>query len=171
MLRYGSAPRVRGTRKSQVAKSFYSALSAVQPRVYGELILARDHTLRIYRLDGSAPRVRGTLPYQFPVSIMMVFSVQPRVYGELSTGSRLCLIADRSRFSPACTGNSRSKRSATTVASVQPRVYGELPVRCVQPHCHGSAPRVRGTLEISTPNLFRRTVNRFSPACTGNSVT
>ena len=153
----GSAPRVRGTRLrasvDRCGPRFSPACTGnsayrpkltnvwpVQPRVYGELRIARE---RAWMKPGSAPRVRGTL--------------------ETTPKSKI-----PSRFSPACTGNSFFFPIASTYRTVQPRVYGELSGGARHPEEDiGSAPRVRGTRTIKNQN--RKHV-RFSPACTGNSI-
>ena len=112
-------------------------------------------------LTGSAPRVRGT---------------------------RSCAAADdlRSRFSPACAGNTgrasaqqqsrgsaprvRGTRTARAISRnadpVQPRVCGEHRGEYVSGEA-GSAPRVRGT-RVRMPAEIR-CGRRFSPACAGNT--
>ena len=153
----GSAPRVRGTQFAQSAPVFSARFSPactgnsslhsspiilppVQPRVYGELTAGNVIT---GQATGSAPRVRGT---------------------QESSDDR----ANVSRFSPACTGNSRIVNMPKTDNTVQPRVYGELLRDNQQDRItRGSAPRVRGTRTNPARWIPRR---RFSPACTGNSI-
>ena len=76
--------------------------------------------------------------------------------------------AQRSRFIPACAGNSVRAFSSASGLPVHPRVCGELDVDDGAPAAaHGSSPRVRGT------PVGRRGVvvgPRFIPACAGNST-
>ena len=174
---FGSSPRVRGTRvvraDGQVGGRFIPACAgnsgiprgsadrpSVHPRVCGELKRGRPSPPAN---AGSSPRVRGTRPMA-------------------STGLR------RSRFIPACAGNSSSAAAKrTNLAGSSPRVRGtraeveDAPaaLRFI-PACAGnspssgactstgagSSPRVRGTL---WPPARRRTLGRFIPACAGNS--
>ena len=131
----GSSPRVRGTHRWRTAslngERFIPACAGnssrdsnsrfsktVHPRVCGEL----GHQAHVQPgRAGSSPRVRGT--------------------------HRVRAAADhRSRFIPACAGNSRSRRSPRTVPPVHPRVCGEL-LSSVSSEGGdtGSSPRVRGT--------------------------
>ena len=151
----GSAPRVRGTDASITVAGVHTRFSpacagngtrrrcrrprfSVQPRVCGE---RGRHIERRGRRGGSAPRVRGTAP---------------------TIGLALC----QSRFSPACAGNGMDFPLTTRVCAVQPRVCGERSAS-VLAVCdeNGSAPRVRGTVQI---DAVIGLVDRFSPACAGN---
>ena len=115
LLKYGSSPRVRGTRPhangktdaarfipactgNSVAARAAAFARSVHPRVYGELGIT-SHTEK--RIRGSSPRVRGTRPDDHV----------PRC---------------GPRFIPACTGNSPPTRPLTRRQPVHPRVYGEL---------------------------------------------
>jgi len=115
VLDHGSSPRVRGTPPIAYApitsirfipactgnsfpKRSSSSGCPVHPRVYGELTAASSGSTAPH---GSSPRVRGT-----PKNIRL-----PWVTG---------------RFIPACTGNSTSITSSSSMSSVHPRVYGEL---------------------------------------------
>ena len=154
--RTGSSPRVRGTPHTRGAQGelrrFIPACAgnsraspcaftswSVHPRVCGEL---RWRPGCPAAPAGSSPRVRGT----------------PAADRKASPSNR---------FIPACAGNSRSRRAASTSASVHPRVCGEL--RLAAGACRiplGSSPRVRGTL-LGEERL--RLPRRFIPACAGNS--
>ena len=155
--RPGSAPRVRGTgvgqRLCRPARRFSPARAgngdgqpaspgspAVQPRACGErrrLTQGRAPAL------GSAPRVRGTVA---PVVIPL----------------------RRQRFSPARAGNGQSRARIPPAPAVQPRACGER--RAKSPRASspsGSAPRVRGTVQILLQPARGR---RFSPARAGNGI-
>ena len=71
------------------------------------------------------------------------------------------------RFIPACAGNTARQRNGTHERSVHPRVCGEhlLPRKQVL-MCHGSSPRVRGTLLTFSASIVSL---RFIPACAGNT--
>ena len=154
----GSSPRVRGTRLRQPRFAenvrFIPACAGntespipgswrapVHPRVCGEH--RRSRTLS-KPPGGSSPRVRGTH----------------------RSG---CLRRRRSRFIPACAGNTRYLPVAPLRLAVHPRVCGE---HCREIHClvHtvGSSPRVRGTRNKHA-NKFA--IRRFIPACAGNTRT
>ena len=113
--------------------------SSVQPRACGEHELNRHNSPNV---NGSAPRVRGTL-------------VMPRL-------SRL-----RLRFSPARAGNTPAMHRAGASSTVQPRACGEHNAPyAIYVHEDGSAPRVRGTRGL----VGRRgRGDRFSPARAGNT--
>ena len=152
----GSSPRVRGTAAS--ARSLTSryrfipacagnsrparrveAYNTVHPRVCGEQIADRP---RLLQLDGSSPRVRGTV----------------------GTSGSDCRFL---RFIPACAGNRPSAEAKVISASVHPRVCGEQAASLIAPMSDaGSSPRVRGTAcgGAIEPLFFR-----FIPACAGNS--
>ncbi len=116
-----------------------SAPRPVHPRVCGE------HALSIATAPtngGSSPRVRGTLPRYEP------------------TG-------ERTRFIPACAGNTRGCNGHFVRESVHPRVCGEHEAIAEKtPGADGSSPRVRGT-RVSIPCDFE--LRRFIPACAGNT--
>ena len=91
---------------------------------------------------GSSPRVRGT--HDGSVSLRR-----------------------RTRFIPACAGNTRRWGIRSSGCSVHPRVCGEHDCSSWNVACSfGSSPRVRGTL----PGLLStRDHDRFIPACAGNT--
>ena len=155
-LRHGSSPRVRGTRlvvlarvgdvrfipacagNTEVAASGF-ACDAVHPRVCGEHEVL---TPEVGRVTGSSPRVRGTL-------------------------SRLRRCGQRTRFIPACAGNTRARGVCVASTSVHPRVCGEHNTSKYSFHFYsGSSPRVRGTRRLI---LLRPLRFRFIPACAGNT--
>ena len=132
----GSSPRVRGTRGPQSHRGRHrrfipacagntsnasSGVSnrSVHPRVCGE---HEGLGQRAGAVDGSSPRVRGT---------------------RVGPAERV----ERSRFIPACAGNTR-----VNLTNFSSNV--------------GSSPRVRGTPIIASPPTARR---RFIPACAGNT--
>ena len=153
----GSSPRVRGTlpwtMRGQMAPQ-------VHPRVCGELPAfsttdivclrfipacagnSRSSRRVRRRRNGSSPRVRGTrtLPHTTPISV---------------------------RFIPACAGNSPGPCPHRVRRTVHPRVCGELTLRASGfRNAVGSSPRVRGTRDLAGG---RRELERFIPACAGNS--
>ncbi len=152
----GSSPRVRGTLRCRfqyvpagrfipacagntALPSLNISYAAVHPRVCGEHQFEYRDILAFY---GSSPRVRGT---------------HPRHSGRCS----------RSRFIPACAGNTIGRCRARAFSTVHPRVCGEHtepspPMTFVS----GSSPRVRGT--HCTGNPFAP-ATRFIPACAGNT--
>ena len=155
VLSIGSVPRVRGTALSRLSqrqrRRFSPACAgngvrgrleyfrrAVQPRVCGERDIGVTAAMG---MNGSAPRVRGTV------------DLRERVH-------------ELHRFSPACAGNGGVLSFEAVFMPVQPRVCGErydpLVPSIVIP---GSAPRVRGT---AIQSLIIRSRHRFSPACAGN---
>ena len=109
-------------------------------------------------------------------------SVHPRVCGEqIHNTSKKNRRWPTRRFIPACAGNRPSPRGKPEPLPVHPRVCGEQhtnwtvhPRVCGEQLSHprrpnrtaGSSPRVRGTGHIC-PSHFG--VNRFIPACAGNS--
>ena len=94
-------------------------------------------------MEGSSPRVRGTLRHR-------------RAHG-------LGL-----RFIPACAGNSAWSTRKPTSPAVHPRVCGELwRQRFCRPLMTGSSPRVRGTRAVAL--ALAVSDRRFIPACAGNS--
>ena len=131
----GSSPRVRGTGKSahksprhlrfipacagnRAGTMNNQSRNAVHPRVCGEQL---RRSPRPVRLDGSSPRVRGTVR----ISELRVHLL---------------------RFIPACAGNRITTPKSTLLWAVHPRVCGE---QCRSPAARlvhaGSSPRVRGT--------------------------
>ena len=73
----------------------------------------------------------------------------------------------RSRFIPACAGNSTARAPPAAGGSVHPRVCGELTAGSLGPGAVvGSSPRVRGTRLCGMKGA---PFNRFIPACAGNS--
>ncbi len=153
----GSSPRVRGTRfrvrSSSRAYRFIPAragnahsarrprqASAVHPRACGE----RDaDDLRLDRMPGSSPRVRGT-------------RLRCVGHGLLR------------RFIPARAGNAFASSCAIAAISVHPRACGERLVWICRPvYCGGSSPRVRGTRILGQIRPFR---GRFIPARAGNAA-
>ena len=98
--------------------------------------------MRTSEVSGSSPRVRGTHDV-FPVA------------------------AVTERFIPACAGNATGPTSSTATSPVHPRVCGERSRRFASVTAfHGSSPRVRGTLALTTAG---RELGRFIPACAGNA--
>ena len=151
----GSSPRVRGTADrthipriqlrfipacagNRDKSIIWAASVAVHPRVCGEQIQHGDGQARS---GGSSPRVRGTAlvrHHQF----------------------------SRSRFIPACAGNSAVWGALMVPIAVHPRVCGEQD----KPFDYfyqslGSSPRVRGTALMGR---VRTDLDRFIPACAGN---
>ena len=95
-------------------------------------------------MDGSSPRVRGTL-------------------------GRSSVRQDRARFIPACAGNASSSSSPRSSSAVHPRVCGERSSSDAEIGCEvGSSPRVRGTPTPQGPDFWWE---RFIPACAGNACT
>ena len=95
-----------------------------------------------HRRFGSSPRVRGT--------------GYARIAGD-----------SRTRFIPACAGNSKNCQAAVSSNPVHPRVCGEQVTGAPgTPSVNGSSPRVRGT-GCWLRGVRRR--RRFIPACAGNS--
>ena len=152
----GSSPRVRGTGRSPANKylcdrfipacagnswsrNTHTRSPPVHPRVCGE---QQAEANLVALQNGSSPRVRGTVrSAQTPTT--------------------------RSRFIPACAGNSRETTRETGSIPVHPRVCGEQLLSPVsRSGGAGSSPRVRGT--VATPNQ-RHAKIRFIPACAGNS--
>ena len=132
----GSSPRARGTPRScarcgeprrfipACAGNTYSGESftppeSVHPRVRGEHL---TNTLLSQGRDGSSPRARGT-------------------------PGRSHRADSRTRFIPACAGNTTGELYASSIE-------------------HGSSPRARGTPCIKANDEVE---NRFIPACAGNT--
>ena len=114
--------------------------TSVHPRVCGEHWRQVAH---VFLHVGSSPRVRGT-----PVSI--------------------CSRSSRSRFIPACAGNTAAGHTTRGPRTVHPRVCGEH-IFEASPSlaAYGSSPRVRGTHAIAELWADRE---RFIPACAGNTL-
>ena len=138
----GSSPRVRGTRRPRRCRAWrWRTATPVHPRVCGELTLNAAPPIARH---GSSPRVRGT---RLPFGLQLT----------------------RTRFIPACAGNSSLPPTRTTRETVHPRVCGELnAVKATPSAAIGSSPRVRGTRELAKCNSA---LARFIPACAGNSDT
>ena len=153
----GSPPRVRGTDALSQAESYLRGITPAcagnrhtnitftmneqdHPRVCGEQYLsgARND----WRL-GSPPRVRGTV---IGVSAAVVTA----------------------RITPACAGNSSSKRLGVDTGKDHPRVCGEqFMLLSLQKAVVGSPPRVRGTGPAGGGGKGGR---RITPACAGNRI-
>ena len=113
--------------------------AAVHLRLCGEH-LAAGHTVQL--AGGSSPPVRGTLRWR-PDGVQ------------------------RSRFIPACAGNTRARIESGLPETVHPRLCGEhLYKGGVLDRNTGSSPPVRGTLCHASPLV---SVCRFIPACAGNT--
>ena len=151
----GSSPRVRGTACwMAVACRFQRFIPAC----------AGNRTHDDWTDPGTAvhPRVCGEQPDCQPLRCASTGS-SPRVRG---TDHDQEQDVERSRFIPACAGNSAAYRSYWGDAPVHPRVCGEQRCRSPErPKNSGSSPRVRGTGGSIWPE--RREV-RFIPACAGN---
>ena len=152
----GSSPRVRGTgpaRRIPVPVTRFIPACAgnrtlmpwpywrrtVHPRVCGE---QKPDTNQEEKTDGSSPRVRGT------ASGHMMWTLE-------------------NRFIPACAGNRSFLEKAFPLQPVHPRVCGEQVCRFNSDVIQdGSSPRVRGTVSLVP---LARMMDRFIPACAGNS--
>ena len=110
------------------------------------------------------PRACGE---QFTRSVMVLFlrGSSPRVRG---TACWLIFMLLHSRFIPARAGNSEHEEIKDIVRAVHPRACGEQ-VRALTDYnpSNGSSPRVRGTVNSSVSERYRR---RFIPARAGNSA-
>ncbi len=193
----GSSPRVRGTRRGCAAAPgvdrFIPACAGnarhaprarpgrpVHPRVCGERSAAH---LRLARVTGSSPRVRGTRARRPAHHDRR--SVHPRVCGERVVSSSAAPALSGSsprvrgtpvlqlaqafqvRFIPACAGNAVDLRIKHIPAAVHPRVCGERSrSSSFSASAGGSSPRVRGTQDPS--GEYPGPV-RFIPACAGNA--
>ena len=152
----GSSPRVRGTpfcpRRGRgmrwfipacagntVAAVHNAANEVVHPRVCGEHRVAQAGD---DAAEGSSPRVRGTPGPRAPPG-------------------------PRSRFIPACAGNTAWWSRARPVSAVHPRVCGEhVPGTGTGAWLTGSSPRVRGTRDRAGGAALP---GGFIPACAGNT--
>ena len=115
------------------------AVVTVHPRVCGEQLGSIGD---VDLTDGSSPRVRGT---------------------DADCQAR----HNEARFIPACAGNRFDFESIPEFEAVHPRVCGEQGGgACPSVADGGSSPRVRGT---GVPGRQRHGVDRFIPACAGNS--
>ena len=152
----GSSPPARGTRargaKRLRVSRFIPACAgntmaqaprpenpAVHPRLRGEHVGA---TAPASMIGGSSPPARGT-----------------RIYRMLN--------ATRTRFIPACAGNTVADLESVPVRAVHPRLRGEHDgfQRCETP-LGGSSPPARGTRrDLGVVAV----VDRFIPACAGNT--
>ena len=153
---FGSSPRVRGTplriaqrvptcrfipacAGNSAIACWWTPSRPVHPRVCGELYELASGRSSVH---GSSPRVRGTHN-----------GVKPAIL--------------RTRFIPACAGNSSTSCRSSAPRTVHPRVCGELrPSPSMPCRFSGSSPRVRGT---PTTSSLSRPWWRFIPACAGNS--
>ena len=74
----------------------------------------------------------------------------------------------RSRFIPACAGNTLSSRVELLLLTVHPRMRGEhVNGYLATAETYGSSPHARGTHHRIR---FRRNRRRFIPACAGNTL-
>ena len=109
------------------------------------------------------PRVRGEHP-GLPAAAQATAGSSPRARGTRSQQTRQL---KRTRFIPACAGNTRSRPPNCRRSPVHPRVRGEHahPATSVTP-VPGSSPRARGTPSPPAHSLRQW---RFIPACAGNT--
>ena len=153
----GSPPRVRGPVRCPASHPAHMRITPAcagnrgifhctpslhgdHPRVCGE----QSSFYRCFRsAQGSPPRVRGT---DFPITL----SISPL------------------GITPACAGNSSSKRLGVDTGKDHPRVCGEqFSEREFAIEAIGSPPRVRGTEWCEENDLLSP---RITPACAGNRV-
>ena len=109
------------------------------------------------------PRLRGELRSR-PAVLSLRIGSSPLARG---TGRRDDFLTKFDRFIPACAGNSTANDDEIQHLTVHPRLCGELK------HClvtrnnfPGSSPLARGT-PTGEPGIHE--LNRFIPACAGNS--
>ena len=158
----------------------FASFSTVHPRLRGELAATKA---LLKEPVGSSPLARGTRyagPYIklkarfIPAcagnslafrSIPFIFSVHPRLRGELETSARRARFitgssplargthldvwrnSDNERFIPACAGNSPSSAHPWRKCAVHPRLRGELSIYLIfLINRVGSSPLARGTL-------------------------
>ena len=157
-----------------------SNLSAVHPRLRGELTYGRPH---YHAIIGSSPLTRGTLLKR--AKRHDYFTVHPRLRGELfmdnvfmdtffgsspltrGTPDTSTIHFEAERFIPAYAGNSISVFTIAPLASVHPRLRGELPFGSLVPRdLTGSSPLTRGT---HNRKRHCHQLCRFIPAYAGNS--
>ena len=157
LLRYGSSPRVRGTRRKESKRcAFCRFIPACAGNTYGHSIRHEPCTVH--------PRVCGE--HQWPATTSSRSSgSSPRVRG---TPRWPNFRRPPNRFIPACAGNTSAVCLPAISSAVHPRVCGEhnsrpFPIRKVS----GSSPRVRGTRRR---RRRRRRRSRFIPACAGNTA-
>ena len=137
--RHGSSPRVRGTAR-QFGRA--SMLDRFIPACAGNRFEI-DFPTGDYTVH---PRVCGEQPLMLAF-IVGICGSSPRVRG---TGRVLVSRRNRSRFIPACAGNSAGCHTLNLINPVHPRVCGEQS-RAPGPDRApvGSSPRVRGTVGFS----------------------
>ncbi len=110
------------------------------------------------------PRVRGEQPARV-YDRYVHYGSSPRARG---TGSFWIGGTGKSRFIPACAGNSRRLLQGLWPSPVHTRVRGEqAPESTSSTFQFGSSPRARGTV---AEGRQRYHLGRFIPACAGNSV-
>ena len=153
----GSPPRVRGIHGCNL-KSFCAG--RFTPACTGNTV---ETVVNSLPERGSPPRVRGIL-MNLCLQTLLIGS-PPRVRGiRLPIRIKMFL----SRFTPACTGNTMQPQTKMALNAVHPRVYGEYFMRlCVYITFNGSPPRVRG---IRQRKRGMKMTDRFTPACTGNTL-
>ena len=152
----GSSPRVRGTQ----------SLLRLRCGCQGFIPACAGNT---YRINSSAsgfkvhPRVCGEHLGKVPPCAQGKGS-SPRVRGTRLTESGK---VTRTRFIPACAGNTNAPQCGQGTFQVHPRVCGE---HKLYEHYNGSkkgsSPRVRGTRNLFTRWHYE---SRFIPACAGNT--
>ncbi len=172
----GLSPLARGTRNRNVIQtkpnrfipagagnSFLSPVSArwwpVYPRWCGELEHIYDATERNI---GLSPLARGTQRWYLQ-------KTKPRGLSRLARGTQILTpqLRARSRFIPACAGNSATTTSCCASPAVYPRRRGELKLAIRLGYAsRGLSPLARGTPGSGDPDRFDM---RFIPAGAGNS--
>ena len=153
---YGSSPPARGTRRAVAVVHaldwFIPACAGntrpasvdlpdrpVHPRLRGEHHVAGSRT---HPKDGSSPPARGTRPIDVHRN-------------------------ERTRFIPACAGNTYNPFRHPPPVTVHPRLRGEHVAAFLQEaFVSGSSPPARGT---RSAGALVRTLVRFIPACAGNT--
>ncbi|MDB5369339.1 MAG: hypothetical protein JWP20_897, partial [Roseomonas sp.] len=172
----GSSPRLRGTRHMQPHRPAHPrfipapagntantaglpTVVTVHPRACGEHAAGRMTTAT---LDGSSPRLRGTLARHCPPRFCPGSS--PRLRGTPTAGRPGPRVG---RFIPAPAGNTHGQWRERPERSVHPRACGEHPLawneNWVLP---GSSPRLRGTRSARHVGVADV---RFIPAPAGNT--
>ena len=154
--RFGSSPRARGTRKHSVRPCLFLRFI---PACAGNTVCAESSFAPI----SVHPRVRGEHLGNTPKALAM-YGSSPRARGTLLTGIPG---AGKTRFIPACAGNTLGYVSTVAEVAVHPRVRGEhrIDPLWIFP-VPGSSPRARGTLCVCG---FCGFDSRFIPACAGNT--